>query len=400
MKRARASSNWFWDDAPAAAASVQASAASAQHGQPSQRSVGHASGVEDDSGANGAQSAVTSSSSSSSSELRERQEGAAFVEFLQSSVDECCDDPNDPSPDAVWHRILSEAREAAAEEPLLASYLFATVLNHRTLESSLAFHLGNKLSSNTLPNTLLIEIIKEALHDSPAFRKAVRKDLLAIADRDPACARVLDALLFFKGFHALETYRVSNWLWRSKRRPMASYLQSQISKEFQIDIHPAATIGYGIFLDHGTGVVVGETAVVGNNVSMLHHVTLGGTGTRLGIRHPTVRDGVLIGAGATILGNVTVGEGAMVGACTLLTEDLPAHSTAVGVPARIVGAPRVPSPSTEMDQDVTHCVALKQKRKAEAHARGESFDEEAFCEDMKRAKAAGRQQAQGERGEC
>jgi serine O-acetyltransferase len=265
--------------------------------------------------------------------------------------------------DLVWERIRLEAAAAAREEQLLASFLYATVLNHDTLETCLAFHLANKLASTTLPSTMLNEIIRDALETAPDASYAIRLDLLAVADRDPACTRVIDALLFFKGFHALQAHRVAHWLWKQGRHALALYLHSQVCKVLQIDIHPAATIGYGVFMDHGTGIVIGETARVGNNVSMLHRVTLGGTGTKLGDRHPKIGDGVLIGAGATILGNVTVGRGAMVGACTVLTNDLPPHSTAVGVPARVVGAPRTESPAFEMDQDPTHC----RKRRADLH---------------------------------
>ncbi|KAF6002315.1 serine acetyltransferase [Cyanidiococcus yangmingshanensis] len=260
-----------------------------------------------------------------------------------------------------------EAAAAAREEQLLASFLYATVLNHDTLEACLAFHLANKLASTTLPSTMLNEIIRDALETAPDACYAIRLDLLAVADRDPACTRVIDALLFFKGFHALQAHRVAHWLWKQGRYALALYLHSQVCKVLQIDIHPAGKIGYGVFMDHGTGVVIGETARVGNNVSMLHHVTLGGTGTKLGDRHPKIEDGVLIGAGATILGNVTVGRGAMVGACTVLTNDLPPHSTAVGVPARIVGAPRTESPAFEMDQDPTHC---RKRRTESTHADG------------------------------
>ncbi|KAK4532138.1 hypothetical protein CCYA_CCYA11G2995 [Cyanidiococcus yangmingshanensis] len=298
------------------------------------------------------------------------EEGACFVDFLRKAVEHCWRNVQagkKGTEDLVWERIRMEAAAAAREEQLLASFLYATVLNHDTLEACLAFHLANKLASTTLPSTMLNEIIRDALETAPDACYAIRLDLLAVADRDPACTRVIDALLFFKGFHALQAHRVAHWLWKQGRYALALYLHSQVCKVLQIDIHPAAKIGYGVFMDHGTGVVIGETARVGNNVSMLHHVTLGGTGTKLGDRHPKIEDGVLIGAGATILGNVTVGRGAMVGACTVLTNDLPPHSTAVGVPARIVGAPRTESPAFEMDQDPTHC---RKRRTESTHADG------------------------------
>ena len=292
-------------------------------------------------------------------------EGDDFVAFLQRAVEECRQNKQRGrrgGRDLVWERVRQEAQAAAAEEQLLASFLYSTVVNHATLESALAFHLANKLASPTLPSTILNEIFRRAMRETPDYGHIMRFDLLAVADRDPACTRIIDALLFFKGFHALQAHRVAHWLWQQRRYPLALSLQSQVSKELQIDIHPAARIGFGLFMDHGTGVVIGETARIGNNVSMLHHVTLGGTGTKLGDRHPKVEDGVLIGAGATILGNVTIGRGAMVGACTLLTTDLPPHSSAVGVPGRVIGVPRVATPATEMDQNPTHCV---QRRSAE-----------------------------------
>lgn len=300
------------------------------------------------------------------------EEGACFVEFLRRAVEDCrrnVQAGGHGTEDLVWERVRLEAEAAAREEQLLASFLYATVLNHDTLEACLAFHLANKLASTTLPSTMLNEIIREALEKAPEARYAIRLDLLAVADRDPACTRVIDALLFFKGFHALQTHRVAHWLWSQNRQALAMYLHSQVCKVLQIDIHPAARIGYGVFIDHGTGVVIGETARVGNNVSLLHHVTLGGTGTKLGDRHPRIEDCVLIGAGATILGNITVGYGAMVGACTVLTSDLPPHSTAVGVPARVIGAPRTKAPAFDMDQDPTHC---RKRRTAVEHPDGSS----------------------------
>lgn len=246
-----------------------------------------------------------------------------------------------------------EARDAAEAEPLLASFLFSTVLNHRALHNALAFHLANKLASPAMPSTMLMKLFMEVMTgpEGPSFCADVRHDLLAVMERDPACAHFIEALLYFKGFHALQAYRVAHILWTHGRAPLAYHLQSQVSQELQVDIHPAAVIGPGAFFDHATGVVIGETAVIGRNVSMLHHVTLGGSGKGHGLRHPRLGDGVLVGAGATILGNVAVGDGVQIGACSLVLEDVPAHSTVVGVPARVVGTVSGTEPAREMKHE-------------------------------------------------
>lgn len=253
--------------------------------------------------------------------------------------------------DAFWAAMQAEARAAAEEEPLLASFLFATVLNHRSLKNALAFHLANKLASSAMPSTLLMRLFQDAMVGDESFCTLVRLDLLAVMERDPACTRFIDAFLYFKGFQALQAYRVAHSLWKQERIPLASHLQSQVSKELQVDIHPAAVIGSGAFFDHATGVVIGETAVIGENVSMLHHVTLGGSGKKHGKRHPNIGDGVLIGAGATILGNVHVGDGVQIGACSLVLEDIPAHATVVGVPAKVVGIPGIAVPAMDMKHE-------------------------------------------------
>lgn len=253
--------------------------------------------------------------------------------------------------DAFWEAMQAEARAAATEEPLLASFLFATVLNHRSLKDALAFHLANKLASSAMPSTMLMRLFTDAMSQAPNFCSTLREDLLAVMERDPACTRLIDALLYFKGFHALQAYRVAHHLWYKNRAPLAYHLQSQVSKELQVDIHPAAIIGSGAFLDHATGVVIGETARIGKNVSMLHHVTLGGSGKKHGDRHPKIGDGVLIGAGATILGNVTVGDGVQIGACSLVLEDVPEHATVVGVPAKVVNRQGLAVPALDMKHE-------------------------------------------------
>lgn len=239
--------------------------------------------------------------------------------------------------DLVWDLMRREAYTEAAREPLLVSFLYSTILNHPSLESALSFHLANRLSSPAMLSTQIMSLIREALDADPDFRRNLRADMLAVRDRDPACNCLPDVFLYFKGFHALQTYRVAHYLWRSGRRVLAHYMQSQVSQHFQIDIHPNATIGSGTMLDHGTGIVIGETAHLGHNCSVLHHVTLGGSGSRGVDRHPKVGNGVLLGAGASVLGNIQIGDGCQVGAGTLVIEDLPPRSVAVGVPAKIIG---------------------------------------------------------------
>lgn len=240
--------------------------------------------------------------------------------------------------DPLWRSIREEVDDEASREPLLASFLYATVLNHKSLEDALAFLLAGKLESNVLPSMLIRELISDAMSADPGITNAVRADLNAVRERDPAAHHYSRPFLFFKGFHALQTYRVAHWLWRHDREALALFLQSRCTEVFGVDIHPAARIGNGIMIDHATGVVVGETAVIEDDVSMLHGVTLGGTGKHQGDRHPKVRRGVLIGAGAGILGNVEIGQGAKIGAGSVVLTDVPPHVTVAGVPAVIVGA--------------------------------------------------------------
>ena len=254
--------------------------------------------------------------------------------------------------DPIWERIRSETREAAVAEPILASFLHATILNHEELECSLSFHLANLLDNPSAPAMMLRELILEALRDDSDIRGAIRDDLNAILDRDSACHELYIPFLYFKGFQALQIHRIGHWLWTHDRQPLALFLQSQMSRQFGIDIHPAARFGHGIMLDHATGLVVGETAVVGNRVSILQSVTLGGTGKEDGDRHPKIGDGVLISAGAKILGNIHVGEGAKVGAGSVVLQDVPAHTTVAGVPAKVVGKPTTSSPALDMDHAI------------------------------------------------
>jgi len=251
--------------------------------------------------------------------------------------------------DPLWQNIREEVSREAEQEPILASFLHATVLNHKSLEDALGFLLAGKLECTVLPAMLVRELISDAVEASPGIGQSIRADVRAIRDRDPAAKRYSDPFLYYKGFHALQTHRVAHWLWDEGRDALALFLQNRASEVFAVDIHPAAHIGDGILIDHATGVVVGETAVIEDNVSILHEVTLGGTGKEEGDRHPKVRHGVLIGAGAKILGNVEVGRGAKVGAGSVVLEDVPAHCTVAGVPAEIIGCPDTDEPALEMD---------------------------------------------------
>jgi serine O-acetyltransferase len=254
-------------------------------------------------------------------------------------------------------RALTPALAALqAREPFLASFLYTAVLSRDSLPRCLASVLANKLACATLPATQLAELFAAAYAADPCLVAACHADLQAVVDRDPACTSYVQCVLFFKGFAALQTHRVAHTLWQAGRLPLALALQSRVSEAFHVDIHPAATLGPGLLLDHATGVVIGETATVGSNVSLLHHVTLGGTGAAGGDRHPKVGDGCLIGAGVSILGPVRIGDGAKIGAGSVVLSDVPPRCTAVGVPARVVlrppreGAPAVIDPALDMDQ--------------------------------------------------
>jgi len=263
--------------------------------------------------------------------------------------------PNNASSDSddpVWSMIKQTTAEQANQEPILASFLHATVLNHNTLEDALSFHLANKLDSTAAPALLIREMIEEALAGEPTISQQVRRDIIATYERDSACDCLSTPLLFYKGFHALEAYRVAHWLWNNDRKPLAFYLQNRISTAFGVDIHPAANIGCGIMLDHATGIVIGETAVVENDVSIMQSVTLGGTGKDTGDRHPKVRKGVLIGAGAKILGNIEIGEGAHVSAGSVVLKPVPAHTVVAGVPATVIGEAEAQQPALDMCQQL------------------------------------------------
>jgi serine O-acetyltransferase len=254
------------------------------------------------------------------------------------------------STDPLFARVRAEAEDISRREPEMTSFLLATVLNYDTLEESIIHRVAARLDHPDVSSDLIRQTFMEALGRDPAIADAFRADLLAVADRDPACSRLIEPILYFKGFQALQTHRLAHWLWRGGRRDLALYLQSRSSSVFQTDIHPAAPIGKGVFLDHATGLVVGMTAVIEDDVSLLHGVTLGGTGKERGDRHPKIRRGVLIGAGATIIGNIEVGQCARVAAGSVVLAPVPRNKTVAGVPARVVGEAGCAEPSRSMDQ--------------------------------------------------
>jgi serine O-acetyltransferase len=251
--------------------------------------------------------------------------------------------------DPIWGRLRTEAEAMAEREPALAGFLHATVLQHERLEQALSYHMANKLGDEALSPLAIREIFDETTAADPEIGAAARADLSAVFERDPACHSYVEAFLYYKGFHALECYRIAHWLWRRDRHAMALFLQSRISELFAVDIHPAAKMGRGIMIDHGTGVVIGETAVVEDDVSMLHGVTLGGTGKECGDRHPKIRRGVLLSMGAKILGNIEIGEYSRVGAGSVVLKSVPPGCTAVGVPAKLINCTGVSRPSQEMN---------------------------------------------------
>ncbi|GAA6153768.1 serine O-acetyltransferase [Pseudoteredinibacter isoporae] len=254
--------------------------------------------------------------------------------------------------DFVWESIRQETQQQAEKEPILASFLHATILNHESLECSLSYHLANKLESPEASALLIREVIHQALRADPTIGAAMRADIAAVKHRDSACNSLSIPFLYYKGFHALQAFRIANWLWRHERQALALFFQNRISVVFSVDIHPAATIGQGIMLDHATGIVIGETAVVEDNVSIMQAVTLGGTGKVSGDRHPKVRAGVLISAGAKIIGNIEIGEGAKVGAGSVVLKDVEPHTTVAGVPAKVVGCPDTQQPALNMDHQL------------------------------------------------
>ncbi|MDD7910529.1 serine O-acetyltransferase [Pseudovibrio exalbescens] len=252
--------------------------------------------------------------------------------------------------DPVWAAVRKEAEEMAASEPALASFVYETILHHSTLEDAIVHRLADRLGHVVVSSSLIRQTYLEALEDEPVLAEIFRVDISAVFDRDPACCRYLEPLLYFKGFHALQTHRLAHWLWQKGRRDFAFYLQSRCSEVFQVDIHPAVPMGRGIFLDHGTGIVIGGTAVVDDDVSILQGVTLGGTGKEKGDRHPKIRQGVLLGAGAKVLGNIEIGHCSRVASGSVVLKQVEPGTTVAGVPAKVVGEAGCSQPSRLMDQ--------------------------------------------------
>ncbi|MBX9740463.1 MAG: serine O-acetyltransferase [Beijerinckiaceae bacterium] len=252
--------------------------------------------------------------------------------------------------DPLYARMRTEAEDALRREPELAGLIRSNILDHDSFESIVAHRVATRLDHRTLSGELIDHHYREAMAADPELSEAIRADILAVADRDPACTRLIEPVLYFKGFHAIQTHRLAHWMWNQGRKDFALYLQSRSSEVFQTDVHPAAKFGKGIFLDHATGLVVGSTAVIEDNVSLLQDVTLGGTGKERGDRHPKIRHGVLIGAGAKILGNIEVGHCARVAAGSVVLAAVPHNKTVAGVPARVVGEAGCAEPARSMDQ--------------------------------------------------
>ena len=252
--------------------------------------------------------------------------------------------------DPIWAEVRREAEDAVRAEPALGGFLWATILSKERLEDAVCHRLAQRLNHSDVDAGLIAETFEQVLTEHPELGRAFRADLAAVYDRDPACNRYIEPLLYFKGFHALVTHRFAHELLKQGRRDFALYLQSQSSRIFGVDINPAARIGIGIMLDHGTGIVIGETAAIGDNCSLLQGVTLGGTGKETGDRHPKIGANVMIGAGAKVLGNIKVGDCSRVASGSVVLKDVPRETTVAGVPAKVVGPAGCPEPARHMDQ--------------------------------------------------
>lgn len=252
---------------------------------------------------------------------------------------------------ALWKQLRMEAEEVTQQEPLLASYVYACVLNHNSLESALSFILANKLSDDVMPVVTVRELFDNAFAESPDIIEDAACDILAVFERDAAVSTHLAVILYLKGFQSIQVHRLAHFLWINDRKELALFMQSRNSEVFGVDIHPACKMGSGIMFDHATGIVIGETTVIEDDVSILQQVTLGGTGNEKGDRHPKIRSGVLIAAGAKVLGNIEIGEGAKIGAGSVVLNDVAPHTTVVGIPAKATGKPCTDTPSQTMNQN-------------------------------------------------
>lgn len=254
--------------------------------------------------------------------------------------------------DLLWSAMRTEAEQASQQQPLMASFFHANILNHQNFTSAISFYLSNHLATDSVPAMMMRDVCVMAMADDSSIEWKMRKDLMAHYTRDPACEQHITPFLYYKGFHAVQSYRIAHYLWQGGRRVLAHYIQSRVAELFDVDIHPAASIGGGLMVDHATGVVIGETSIIEENVSMLHAVTLGGSGAQSCKRHPTIRKGVLISVGAKILGNIEIGECTKIGAGSVVLESMPAKATVVGVPAKVVGKSSCDMPSLEMNHQL------------------------------------------------
>ena len=254
--------------------------------------------------------------------------------------------------DPVWGRIREEAEQIARHEPAMGGFIFSLVLSHDTFEGALIHRLAQRLGNADIGPDLIVHAFNDALEAEPEIGHAARADIIATNDRDPACHRYIDPLLYFKGYQTIQAHRMAHRLWHLGRKDFAYYLQSRSSMIASMDIHPAARIGKGIMVDHGHDIVIGETTLIEDNVSIMQGVTLGGTGKEAGDRHPKIRHGVLVGAGAKILGNIEIGYCSRVAACSVVLHDVPPNTTVAGVPAKVVGYAGCTEPARAMDHNV------------------------------------------------
>ena len=249
----------------------------------------------------------------------------------------------------LWQKLREEAEEMIRNEPDLSGLIHECILNQPNLTEAVICRIASRLDHTVVSRTLIRQLYSQAVSEEPQLAEFIESDVIAVLDRDPVCERYIEPVMYFKGFHSIQTQRLTNWLWRRGRKDFALYIQSRASEVFQIDIHPAVPLGKGLFFDHGTGIVIGATAVIEDNVSILQGVTLGGTGKEGGDRHPKIRQGVLVGAGANVLGNIEIGEGSKIASGSVVLAAVPPHTTVAGVPAKVVGKPRVEEPARAMD---------------------------------------------------
>ncbi len=252
--------------------------------------------------------------------------------------------------DPVWQAVCKEADQVVKNEPMLATFIYSTILNQDCLEDAVFHRISERLHNREVSADIIRRSFEEMKKNDPIWADVLRSDIAAVYDRDPACARLIEPILYFKGFHAIQTHRLAHWNWHNGHKDFALYLQSRSSQVFQTDINPEAKIGRGLFLDHATGLVVGATCVVGDDVSIMQGVTLGGTGKEGADRHPKIGDGVLIGAGATVLGNIKIGHCTRIAAGSMVIKPVENNVTVAGVPARVVGVAGCSDPSRSMDQ--------------------------------------------------